>query len=163
MINFPFNRSWYLQTCTVVFQEGVLSTDPGPKSCHGWCCLIVMSVRHTTLEEVGLPLTTLDQVKILHHCWSSRVLSVFLKGNGRKNIVPLHAFKELYTGTLAVYIPRRSTVLALWMSWPLRASRSDNSGAIGTICKPLRTQRGGNLSFLMLKSRSDYCHTVLFN
>ena len=41
---------------------------------------------------------------------SSRVAIVFSRGNGRKNKVPLHALRELYVGTLWVYVPSRTTV-----------------------------------------------------
>ena len=33
------------------------------------------------------------------------VSSVLSRGNGKKNMLPLHAFSELYMGTLAVYVP----------------------------------------------------------
>ena len=74
-------------------------------------------VRQTVLLLVGLPFTMINNSGFgkavftsLVGCTWSRVSSVLFNGSGRKNMVPLQALRELYTGTLPVYVPSLTTV-----------------------------------------------------
>ena len=67
-----------------------------------------------TLSLVGVPLTTVYSSgsgnRTFECSISCIVWRVLLKGRGRKNMVPLHALRELYSGTLAVYAPSLITL-----------------------------------------------------
>ena len=66
----------------------------------------------------------------------SRVSSVLLKDNGRNNMVPLHAVRELYTRITF------RTLVVDYSNGPVLLIRV-------TVSSPLWTQRGGNLFCFM--------------
>ena len=93
------STSAYTQSMSFSFLRASLSAQMSMRLCQ--TTLFVFDFELTMINRFGSPVAAPSVFSFT----SSNVFTVFSSGRGKKNIVPLQAFNELWLGTFPVYVP----------------------------------------------------------